>query len=652
MSFLDVPAIRRNELDGKMRDEAADPQSAFATELSATFVRGINVTAYGAKGDGVTDDTLAFNDALAAAAGKELFVPAGTYVLGNVQIPAIANLRMDEGATLLHKAGAASATPMLNFTGTRFRLRGGKVDGNRANQTNRPYIFTGSIQAGKSFDIEDVHFTGTVASIAYITNFGGYLNFTNNRVTDQAEHSGSGSDFTTIITVTSGEAGQKGLIRTNHNRAEFRGVPARAGSNPGGFFINTTTAGGDSADGNLSTWEAIGNYFYGYGQHDSVNDISPLHSYPTIAGARFADNYFEQCGFCAVSAKSVQDFVFTGNVILNGMVSAKNTASEGAISYVPGYKAGSFLRQRAVISNNIVKDPGGESATLQQNCLSVHGTSTSYVSDVVISNNVFIGGGNGINFQYVTDIVVKGNIITPGTGADAGSQKGLQFTFVNGTVLIEGNRVKTGNGSGIHAIQDVNTAKFTVQGNFMEHAAAGYYAMILRGMAYLKQAANTINATAGIALNVQADAAANKVGTLAYDQSNTILAGNVSINWPDVTTLLGRYPRNGKPTIAPGGAAGTDATATISAAGTDEAGYLTIVAGSASTTAGGAATVTFSAPRKTAPKAVILTPANSGAPAVTGYVAYTTPSTTSFAVSVNTAMAVNSTYVWHYQIID
>lgn len=37
MGFLDVPAVRRGELDGRMRDEAADPASAFATQLSATI---------------------------------------------------------------------------------------------------------------------------------------------------------------------------------------------------------------------------------------------------------------------------------------------------------------------------------------------------------------------------------------------------------------------------------------------------------------------------------------------------------------------------------------------------------------------------------------------------------------------------------------
>lgn len=58
-------------------------------DVTAVFLRDmlaqVDVRDYGAKGDGVADDTAAFNAADAAADGREILVPAGTYRLaGNV----------------------------------------------------------------------------------------------------------------------------------------------------------------------------------------------------------------------------------------------------------------------------------------------------------------------------------------------------------------------------------------------------------------------------------------------------------------------------------------------------------------------------------------------------------------------------------------
>src|SRR5689334_17843502 len=50
------------------------PAHAFATS-------GVNVRDFGAKGDGITDDRSAIQQALDAGAGHEVFFPVGTYLL-------------------------------------------------------------------------------------------------------------------------------------------------------------------------------------------------------------------------------------------------------------------------------------------------------------------------------------------------------------------------------------------------------------------------------------------------------------------------------------------------------------------------------------------------------------------------------------------
>lgn len=56
--------------------------------------------AYGAIGDGTTNDTAAFSLAITAAAGKGLFVPNGTYLLSNITFPATVGIVMEHGAIL------------------------------------------------------------------------------------------------------------------------------------------------------------------------------------------------------------------------------------------------------------------------------------------------------------------------------------------------------------------------------------------------------------------------------------------------------------------------------------------------------------------------------------------------------------------------
>ena len=72
-------------------------------------------SAYGAVGDGHTDNTAAFQKAIAtcnAAGGGHVVVPAGTYVTGAIYLKSNVDLHLDPGATLMF-SGDASRYPLV-----------------------------------------------------------------------------------------------------------------------------------------------------------------------------------------------------------------------------------------------------------------------------------------------------------------------------------------------------------------------------------------------------------------------------------------------------------------------------------------------------------------------------------------------------------
>jgi Pectate lyase superfamily protein/Right handed beta helix region len=515
----------------------APAAAAVASGQLATFAQGISVASMGATGDGATDDTAAVRAAIVAAAGAEVYFPAGAYVLDGLLVDMTAWLQLDPAATLMAKPNSPIGW-MIAFTGRELTIRGGTIDGNKANQSGRPCIVAGGVQQGKTVDVADVHFQNAVKSALYLSTFGGLVSVERCLFTGQAEHDGIAGHSTQILTVVSGQVGVKGHVRFNHNRAIGTNAPALPGGSPGGVFLAPSST--DPTVGNMTTLEAVGNYFWGYGQNCGGNDISPFHMYHSTLGARIIGNYFEECGFAAISAKSVTDFICTDNVFVGGAISPQNTSSEGVITYAPGYFAGSLQRPRGVITGNIIENPGGQSTALRQNGISVHGSPTSHGTDIIVSGNVINGGGVGIEVQYVDDIVISGNIIQGGTGAAAGSQGGIYLYYAYGDVLIADNVVKTLNGNGCQAPTGVNTARVTVQGNKFKQTGAGSYSALLCGMAFLKLSGNEFNAPVGVALDVRADGTANKVGLLTYDLTNTIVAGTVSFSWPGILRATGQ----------------------------------------------------------------------------------------------------------------
>ncbi len=82
----------------------------------------LSVTAFGAKGDGSTDDTAAFKQALAAGAGKLVLIPPGRFFLNDV-------LEIKASSLVLRGAGSGQTTLLFRKPLEELRPKPAKTDG-------------------------------------------------------------------------------------------------------------------------------------------------------------------------------------------------------------------------------------------------------------------------------------------------------------------------------------------------------------------------------------------------------------------------------------------------------------------------------------------------------------------------------------------
>lgn len=124
--------------------------------LSRSLNAAKSVLDYGVDNTGATDCTTAFAAAIADSAGKNLHVPAGTYLLSEgatagtcLSITHSISLVMDPGATL--KLATDQAVPLITIgdNATAFShvsIVGGQLDGDAANSTITPKVRTSLIE--------------------------------------------------------------------------------------------------------------------------------------------------------------------------------------------------------------------------------------------------------------------------------------------------------------------------------------------------------------------------------------------------------------------------------------------------------------------------------------------------------------------------
>ena len=135
----------------------------------------INVNTFGAKGDGVTDDTAAIQAAINSltSGGTLIFSPDLTYVVR--KLSAKSNITMNlNGSTLKQKSTVPIYTNVLDIGENglikNFKIMNGKIDGNKSNQTVEFYrygIYTLECDGVIIEDLDIFDFTGEGIFVGY-----------------------------------------------------------------------------------------------------------------------------------------------------------------------------------------------------------------------------------------------------------------------------------------------------------------------------------------------------------------------------------------------------------------------------------------------------------------------------------------------------
>ncbi len=211
-----------------------------------------------AAGDGATDDSAAFNSAVA---GTTILVDGTkTYMVTNLTLQNNVTIRGTSGAAKLKKVAGSTTTYMFNLTGTNQKLENLTIDGNSVIQTtSNKFLLFGS--GATNLQIIDTIWTNTGSpdkSMGAILIYHSTARISGNRMID--------STILGVQIKIDGQAGKHVVIENNE----------LVGSQDNGIYV-TNTAGGYTTRSSILPIEVRNNYiasvtdaFSGTGQHGNA----------------------------------------------------------------------------------------------------------------------------------------------------------------------------------------------------------------------------------------------------------------------------------------------------------------------------------------------------------------------------------------------
>lgn len=439
----------------------------FLHEIDGPFHTGLkkarlinveNVRAHGATGNGTSSDFTAIHRARdAASTGGTVFFPDGTYLINDVLRANVTGQKwlLSPGATI--KLANSHSNPVVVAITATFTLEGGKLDGNKANQsvtgTAMALIQTTAVdgitfrnvifQDGKEYGIrattgstrivvEGCYFTGITSTNVYLNSTNHFSAVRNNQFQDtggDGVHIPSGSTDCIVMGNTFDNVGRMAV--------EIQGSSHRC------LVANNVINGADTSMGislsGSNQCAAFGNIV-----RDAVAYGIELVS---GSGLRCVGNEIDTvakdgaAGGFGIVANATTSAVVSGNTVRapasHGIVvegaSENVTVANNSVNDTPASSIGIYVGlsgtpANVAVSGNTTRDTGADGIRVTGNRISVTG------------NSVLDPGTNGLSCVGGSDITFTGNQAYQTTGVANGD--GFEIANSPAYVMLTGNRAR------------------------------------------------------------------------------------------------------------------------------------------------------------------------------------------------------------------
>ncbi len=438
----------------------------------------VSVAAFGAKGDGVTDDTAALQAALDAAAGKVVVVPAGNYKLTDtVDVPAGTTLRMHQGAVLLPQDAETTCLTLAQGA----TLDGGAITSpEQWDGTNDVWTYAVVLIEDDDVTVRDVTLTN-VPRIGIGIREGDNILISGCRITGNVPDDYD-IDWTVIFGICqdskSSTANGNLVVTGNIISSCIQGVfsgnwgsggPGRGLTVSGNTFYSCFDHGVYAAQG--EGYSITGNSFNRCGVA-----IAATGSYHTVSGNAITTGLATDTRL-DVTGISVRDPI--GCVISNNTV--KGETLSGTVMVDVTEVTGTVCRDNVIVGNTVVATDGSE-PSIGIRC--GDGDATDYRGNVIANNVVRAPGRQYLGVIHaqadsgatVTGATITGNTVVitgPGYGIAVASQVGASVSGNDVRLEVDADSADTIGMIVVNACEDtlVSSNRLTVTADWGDNIA-------------------------------------------------------------------------------------------------------------------------------------------------------------------------------------